>query len=228
MDRPKIYEGDGDTLMQRDSAEAERLILIPDSFPSKVPETAPRIRIMWGQHLLEDLLAGRYATLICAVNAEDNSRGIISQLASLLPTSQWDRATITEHARQFSAVGERVKVLKYDIDMVEVLAVLRPASHKNIKLDDLTKAFKIVAEMVHRKPGRMPSASVSFLEARANALVDREGKEPSFEAVLKAMFEAGYRGDVYPSPSMWHMGSTGVYARYPFTGALDQMRDGGF
>ena len=42
------------------------------------PDTTPRIRIMWGQHLLEDLLAGRYRSLVLAVNAEDNSSGIIA------------------------------------------------------------------------------------------------------------------------------------------------------
>ena len=54
------------------------------------------------------------------------------------------------------------------------------------------------------------------------------GHEPSFETVLRTMHEAGYIGDVYPSPSMWRAGQTGVYARFPFTGALDQMRGGGF
>ena len=227
--RPRIYEGEGDILMRRDAShEFDRLILVPDAFPTKVPDRKPRIRIMWGQHLLEDVVAGRYQSLVCAVNAEDNSHGIISQLASLLPTSQWDRASITEHAKQFSAVGDRAKVIKYDMDMVEVLAILRPAKRPNLTVDDLSKSFKIVAEMVQRKPGRLPTASVSFLDARANALVDKDGKEPSFEAVLSAMHESGYAGDVYPSPSMWRAGETGVYARYPFTGALDQMRGGGF
>jgi len=229
MKRPRIYDGEGDSLMRRDEThDIERLILVPDSLPSKTPERKARIRIMWGQHLLEDVLAGRYASLVCAVNAEDNSHGIISQLASLLPTSQWDRNSITDHARQFSAVGERAKVIKYDMDMVEVLAILRPATKQNLTIEDLSKAFKIVSEMVQRKSSRRPTASVSFLDARANALVDKDGKQPSFETVLRTMYEAGYNGDVYPSPSMWHAGETGVYARYPFTGALDQMRGGGF
>ena len=104
---PKMYEGDGDSLMQCDAdSDFPRIMLVPDSFPSKVPDKTPRLRIMWGQHLLEDLLAGRYGSVVCAVNAEDNSHGIISQLASLLPTSQWDRNSITAHAKQFVAVGE--------------------------------------------------------------------------------------------------------------------------
>src|SRR6478672_7320626 len=104
--RPRIYDGDGDSLMRRDAShDFDRLVLVPDSFPSKTPDRQARIRIMWGQHLLEDVLAGRYQSLVCAVNAEDNSHGIISQLASLLPTSQWDHVSITAHAKQFSAAG---------------------------------------------------------------------------------------------------------------------------
>jgi hypothetical protein len=227
--RPHIYEGDGDHLMQCDAqSEYDRLILVPDAFPSRSPDKTPRIRLMWGQHLLEDLLEGRYRSLVCAVNAEDNSHGIISQLATLLPTSQWDHDSITEHAKQFIAVSDRPKVIKYDMDMVEVLAILRPKSHPNLTIEDLGKAFRMIGEMISRKPSRYPSASVSFLNARANALVDRDGREPSFETVLRTMYDAGYTGDVYPAPTMWHAGQTGVYARYPFTGALDQMRGGGF
>lgn len=229
QEQPRIYEGDGDALMQKERNElADRLILVPDALPSKTPETTPRLRILWGQHLLEDVLAGRYRTLVCAVNPQDNSRGIISQLASLLPTSQWDEASITEHARQFAASGERVKVLKYDMDMVEVLAVLRPNASRPLTLEALGSAFKIVSEMIQHKPGRLPSASVSFLGARANGLVDASGQEPSFEAVLRVMYDGGYRGDVYPSPPMWHLAHIGVFARYPFPPSLDQMREGGF
>jgi hypothetical protein len=226
---PHIYDGDGDSLMHCDASnEYDHLILVPDAFPSKTPDRSARLRIMWGQHLLEDLLAGRYRTLVCAVNAEDNSHGIISQLATLLPTSQWGAPSITEHARQFSIVADRAKVIKYDMDMVEVLAILRPKSHPHLTIEDLSKSFRIVAEMITRKTARLPSASVSFLDARANALVDKDGRQPSFETVLRVMHEAGYTGDVYPSPSMWRAGHTGLYARFPFTGALDQMRGGGF
>jgi hypothetical protein len=228
-DRPRIYDGDGDMLMQQEFADtAERIVLLPDALPSPVPDRTPRIRIMWGQHLLEDLLLGRYHTLVCAVNAHDNRRGIITQLAALLPTSQWDAPAITSYAAHFSAAGERVKVIKYDMDIVEVLAVLRPPTHEHLTIDDLSAAFRIVVEMLRHKPGRMPSASVSFLGAHANRLVDRDGNEPSFETVLRAMHEAGYVGDVYPSPAMWHTATIGLYARYPFAPALEQMRKGGY
>ena len=227
--RPQMYDGQGDALMEMEHEElADRITIMPDALPSKTPDETPRVRIMWGQHLLEDLLAGRYRSLVCAVNADDNSRGIITQLASLLPTSQWDEASITAYARQFAQAGERVKVLKYDMDMVEVLAVLRPARSHHLTVAQLGEAFQIVSEMIQRKSGRMPSASVSFLGARANLLIDEHGREPSFETVLRTMFERGYTGDVYPSPAMWHFGKIGLFPRYPFSGALDRMRDGGF
>ncbi len=231
---PRIYNGDGDVLMQKESHElddVDRLILIPDGLPTRKPESTPRIRIMWGQHLLEDLLAGRYRTLVCAVNSQDNSSGIITQLASLLPTSQWDEQSITAHAREFAGgagSADRVKVLKYDMDMVEVLAILRPASRPNLSVQDLAAAFRIVGEMIEHKPGRVPSASVSFLGARANRLLDHDGREPSFETVLAAMHESGYHGDVYPSPAMWQLKKLAMYPRYPFSAALDDLRRGGF
>ncbi len=222
----RIYRGDGDELMASQSLD-ERLILIPDRMPTSKPDTAPHIRIMWGQHLLDDLLAGRYRSLVCAVNAEDNSHGIVSQLATLLPTSQWEGRSITAHARLFVS-QEKVRVVKFDLDSVEMLALLRPASHEHLTLDDLEHGFRIVAEMIDRKPQRKPVASVSFLGARANRLLGEDGVEPSFETVLETMFNAGFSGDVYPAPWMWQCTSTPVYARYPFSHALEQMREGGF
>ncbi|HEX4124198.1 MAG TPA: hypothetical protein VHY37_05670, partial [Tepidisphaeraceae bacterium] len=209
--------------------EEERILLVPDALPSKVPDTTPRIRIMWGHHLLEDLLLGRYRSVVCAVNGKDNSRGIIAQLVSLVPTSQWTEKLVTAQAAQLAdASSDRVRVMKFDLDLVEVLAVLRPPGHNQLTLNQLASAFGIIAEMVKHRPNRWPSASVSFLGARANRLVDSKGREPSFEAVLKVMYEAGYYGDVYPSPAMWKLSHVGVFARYPFSGALDRMREGGF
>lgn len=225
--RPSIYERDGDLLMQEHTDDPNRLILLPDAPPSRVPDRTPRVRIMWGQHLLDDLVAGRYRTFICAVNEQDNSRGIISQLAAFLPTSQWDEQSITAYAQTFSRSGRKAKVLKYDMDRVEVLAILRPPGQDRLSLPDLSAAFSIAVEMIRGDRSRQPSASVSFLEARANLLVDRDGRAPSFEAVLQAMNQAGYAGDVYPSPSMWRAAPTGVFARYPFSESLDARRNGG-
>jgi hypothetical protein len=222
-----IYDGEGDRLME-DLQQSDRIILLPDARPSKTPDRTPRIRVMWGQHLLEDLLAGRYRTLVCAVNDTDNRRGIITQLATLLPTSQWNEQAVTGYAKTFSQSNATVRVIKYDLDAVEVLGVLRPRGQDHMTLTDLSEAFKIVAEMIESRRDRVPSASVSFLGARSNALRDNGAGEPSFETVLRTMHEAGYHGDVYPSPSMWEAAPTAVFARYPFPPSLEQMRHGGF
>lgn len=226
LTRPAIYTGDGDEFMQEDVPD--RLVLVPDAYPSKTPDRSPRIRIMWGQHLLDDLVEGRYRTLICAVNPHDNSHGIISQLAAFSPTSQWDAQSITTHAQHVSRMGHKALVLKYDMDPIEVLAVLRPATQATLTLTVLSSAMRIIAEMLQRKPDRQPSASVSFLEARANRLVDESGQEPCFETVLAVMHAAGYCGDVYPSPGLWHAAPTAVFARYPFASSLDERRKGGY
>jgi hypothetical protein len=228
METVQIYDRDGDLLMQDAPVEAGRLILVPDSAPAKMPDQTARIRIMWGQHLLDDLVAGRYRTLICAVNATDNSHGIIAQLAAFLPTSQWDEESITAYAKHLASTGGKTRVLKYDMDTVEVFAVLRPSGREQLTLSDLSSAMSIAAEMLRSTPGRLPSASVSFLEARANVLVDQNGQTPTFETVLRTMHEAGYTGDVYPSPSMWRTSPTGLFARYPFPDSLNVRRSGGY
>jgi len=222
---PALYDGEVDRLMT--STQADRIVMLPEAMDMRQADTSPRIRIMWGQYMLQDLLSGRYRSLVCAVNPLDNSRGIITELATMLPTSQWDPGSITNRAKQFST-GDQVKVLKFDMDAVEVLALLRPPSHEHLTMDDLRLGFKIVSEMIHAKPERMPSASVSFLGARSNALRDEHGCEPSFETVLRTMHESGYTGDVYPAPGMWELAPTAVYARYPFPPSVESMREGGF
>lgn len=223
----RIYDGHADDLMI-DHKFDERIVMLPDAKPSYVADTSPRIRIMWGQHLLDDLIAGRYRTLVCSVNGEDNSRGIITHLAQQLPTSQWVEKNITDYAKRF-AMNDKVSVLKYDLDAVEVLALLRPAGTDTLKLSDLSDGFTIVSEMMRRKTERRPVASVSFLGGRANRLIDSDtGEEPSFESVLRVMQEAGFSGDVYPAPWMWACAPTAVYARYPFPGSVQSMREGGY
>ena len=77
LNKSRIYDGEGDRLMEESEQHAiDRIILLPDALPSKAPDPTPRQRIMWGQHLLEDLLTGRYRSLVCAVNAHDNSTGL--------------------------------------------------------------------------------------------------------------------------------------------------------
>lgn len=225
-DTQRIYDGSGDELVV-DHHLQERIVLMPGDRPDRMPDSTPRLRIMWGQHLLSDILGGRYRSLVCAVNAEDNSHGIIGQVANLLPTSQWDAQTITAHARLFAA-RSTVTVVKFDMDMVEVLGLLRPSGHEHLTLDDLAQGFRIASEMIRRRSRRSPAASVSFLGARANKLVGDNGEEPTFETVLRTMHQAGFNGDIYPSPRMWEMGNTAVFARYPFPQSVEQLRQGGY
>ena len=222
----RIYEGEGDQLLD-DSRVAQKIILLPDSTETKLPESQPKLRIMWGQHLLEDILAGRYRSLVCGVNAQDNRRGIIGQVAALLPTSQWDHSGITAHCQRL-VQESHVSVVKFDMDAVEVLGILRPASRAWLTTEDLAVGFKMVAEMIHRRPQRWPTASVSFLGGQVNRLHNSHDLEPSFEAVLRIMYEAGYAGDVYPAPAMWECAPTTMFARFPFPASLEAMRSGGF
>jgi hypothetical protein len=226
-DRPRIYDEEGDLLLQADK-RSDRIIVLPAG-DARTSTDRERIRIEWGQFLLSDLLARRYRALVCGVNPDDNSGGIIAQVAEMLPTSQWNATSITAHARTFTKTvpkGETL-VLKYDMDAVEVLALLRPHGRDCFTLEDLRRGFEKVSEMLHGRLDRTPCASVSFLGAKSNRL-EADGQEPSFESVLRVMFDAGYRGDVYPSLGMWEMAPTGVFARYPFPKSLDVMRSGGF
>ena len=222
-----IYEGPGDDLAEQLDA-GNRIVLLPDApLVQREPDSTERVRIMWGQRLIDDLIAGRYRALVCAVNAKDNSHGIINLLAERLPTSQWREPMITEYARHF-VQPHTATVVKYDMDRVKVLGLLRPAEHENLTPADLSAGFRMISAMLHGRPDRLPVASVCFLGARANQLVDSSGREPSFETVLRIMYDAGYRGDVYPAPWMWESAPKGVFPRYPFPDGFKQMCDGGF
>jgi hypothetical protein len=230
----RLYEDDADALMLSDQFH-ERLTLVPGhAGKSQRPEDAQeRIRIMWGQELLRDLLDGRYRTVVCGVNEQDNTRGIIAQVCDLVSTSQWSASSVTSYARIFqesvgvhSAGDKEPYVLKFDLDSILVLAILRPRGRDHFTLHDLSRGFKTVARMLRDRHDRGPVASVSFLDAKANRLLGPTGKEPSFEAVLQTMFDSGFRGDVYTSPAMWRMGSVGVFPSYPFPDGIDRMRQG--
>lgn len=228
----KLYEGAGDDLMS--SIEGDRVTLLPEGADAATMQE--RIRILWGQPMLGDVLAGRYRTVVCGVNATDNSHGIIAQLAELIPSSQWSAASMTAHAKTFEesvvrhgGEGREPYVVKFDLEALEIFALLRPHSRDHFTLPDLARGFRQVAVMLEGRRARIPVASVSFLGARSNRLIDpKTGEEPSFETVLRTMFEAGYRGDVYPSPVMWAQGHTGVYAGFPFPASIEKMRSGGF
>lgn len=225
-----LYDGEGEKLL-RSEQFPDRVTLLPGEHGSV--RGRERIRILWGQDLLRDLLDGRYRTVICGVNDRDNSHGLIAQLVELVQTSQWSAQTITNYARMFqesvalhSARDREPYVLKFDLDALLILAILRPRGKEHFTLDDLGRGFQTVAKMLHDRRERWPAATVSFLNAKANRLVGADGQEPSFEAVLRTMFNAGYRGDVYTAPAMWRFADVGVFPTYPFPEGLERMRTG--
>ena len=112
-------------------------------------------------------------------------------LADLLPTSQWNSVSITAHAKMFadSTSPDDVLVLKFDMDAVEVLALLRPKDRDHFTLVDLTRGFQKIGSMIETRSDRLPCASVSFLGAASNQLKDDKGEEPTFESVLRTMFD---------------------------------------
>jgi hypothetical protein len=188
---------------------------------------------MWGQDLQRDLLDGRYRTVICGVNDHDNSRGLIAQVVEQVGTSQWSARSVTSYAEMFQksvavhAAGDREPyVLKYDLDSLLVLAILRPKGRDHFTLEDLGRGFSTVTKMLRDRRERGPAATVSFLNARANRLVGPDGREPSFERVLSVMHAAGFRGDVYTSPEMWKFAHVGVFPSYPFPEGVERMRGG--
>ena len=129
------------------------------------------------------------------------------------------------------AQGDREPyILKYDLDNMLVLALLRPKGRDFFTLRDISRGFQTINKMLEGRRERLPVASVSFLGARSNRLVREaaDQTEPSFETVLETMHQAGFRGDVYTAPQMWSMGHIGVFPSYPFPEGLDRMRSGGF
>ena len=228
----QLYEGDAAALLSP-SSYPDRVSLLPAD--STAPTPGNRLRIMWGQDLLSDVLDGRYRTVICGVNDEDNARGVISQLVSLVTASQWSTNSVTSYAKMFHesagvhASNDREPyILKYDLDSVLVLAILRPKGQDYFTLTDLARGFTTANKMLQGRPDRRPVATVSFLGAKSNRLViDNDSQsEPSFESTLKTMYTAGFRGDVYPVPQMWNAAEIAVFPSYPFPAGLDRMRAG--
>ena len=227
-----LYDDEGDALMSSASL-GEHITLLPEA-PTTV-DKAGRIRLLWGQQMLPDLLANRYRAVICGVNAEDNSHGIIAQLVDLTPSTGWTAKGVTSYARMFTdsvgihAASDREPyILKYDLDSLLILAILRPKGQDYFTLADLSRGFETIDKMLRGRRERLPVASVSFLGARSNRLVvsKDDEREPSLESVLSTMHDAGYRGDIYPAPQMWSAGHVGVFPSYPFHEGLDRMRAG--
>jgi len=228
----QLYNDGADDLLNAESFP-DRVSLLPAEHGA--PQSGSRIRVMWGQDLLADVLDGRYRAVICGVNDHDNSRGVIAQICSLLTTSQWSSNSVTSYAKMFQeslqihAANDREPyILKYDLDSVLLLAMLRPRGRDYFTMGDLSRGFRTVSKMLQGRADRRPVCSVSFLGATSNKLVvdDANQNEPSFESVLQAMHDAGYRGDVYPSPQMWNYAHIGVFPSYPYPKGIDRMRAG--
>ncbi|MFA6044933.1 MAG: hypothetical protein WC718_08105 [Phycisphaerales bacterium] len=227
---PRLYDDDADHLLAPEHFP-DRVSLLPGAGGKLV--AGERIRIMWGQDLLRDLLDRRYRVVVCGVNDVDNTRGIISQLVELMFTSQWSAQSVTSYAKMFQeaanvhASGDREPyVLKFDLDNLLILGLLRPRGRDHFTLEDLSRGFRTVAKMLHDRPERLPAAAVSFLNAKANRLQGPEGQEPTFETVLRTMFNSGFRGDVYTAPHMWRASNVGVFPTFPFPEGVERMRHG--
>lgn len=225
-----LYDEGAEDLLSCDQC-ADRVTLLPGEQGRFEP--GRRIRILWGQNMLLDALDGKYRSVVCAVNDHDNTHGIIAQLVNLITTSQWSVPSVTSYARMFhesvavhAAHDKEPYVLKYDLDSVLILALLRPRGRDHFTLDDLSRGFRTIGKMIHGRPERRPVASVSFLGGRSNKLHGPAGTEPSFETVLRTMYESGFRGDVFPTPAMWQFGHVGVFPSYPFPQSLERMRAG--
>src|SRR6185503_7902298 len=85
----RLFDGEADELLSSNSFP-DRVTLLPGATGKVQP--GERLRVMWGQDLLRDLLDGRYRTVVCGVNDSDNSHGIIAHLVELISTSQWSAA----------------------------------------------------------------------------------------------------------------------------------------
>jgi hypothetical protein len=233
----RLYDDDGEALLGVETFP-DRVSLLPaGTIGAGIgPGSVERIRIMWGQDMLRDVLDGRYRAVVCGVNDADNSHGIIAQLVDLVPPSQWTPRGVTSFAKMFqdsvsihAAKDREPYVLKYDLDAVLILALLRPHGRDHFTLEDLSRGFATVVKMLRGRKERLPVASVSFLNARANRLVGPDGeggREPSFETVLRTMYQAGFRGDVFPAPAHWRFGHVGVFPSYPFPEGVERMRHG--
>ena len=227
----KIYKDDGDSLVEA-SRETQRVVLLPTGDPKQVTERR-RIRIQWGQHLLDDMVDDRYRTVICGVNDVDNHAGILGELLQLIPTSQWTLESATSYAKMFrNAVALHSKedhepyVLKFDLDRLLIFALLRPANRNHFNLEDIYRGFRTISKMLEGRRDRRPAATVSFLGAKSNSLCKKGGEEPSLEEVLDAMYQAGFDGDFYPPVQTWDNAPTGVFANFPFPESIDRMRQG--
>ena len=106
---------------------------------------------------------------------------MLGELLKLIPTSQWSLSSATSYARMFrGAVNVHARddrepyVLKFDLDRLLILALLRPADRDHFTLEDLYRGFRTVSKMLEGRADRAPACSVSFLGAKSNRLLDHQ------------------------------------------------------
>src|SRR5436190_1693725 len=97
-----------------------------------------------------------------ACSVEQRFQCDVTTQAEKLPTSQWNEGSITDYAGHF-VQPHHVTVVKYDMDRVKVLSLLRPAQHQHLTPEDLAEGFRRISAMLHARPDRLPVASVCFL-----------------------------------------------------------------
>ena len=157
-----LYDDEGDLLLEADK-RTDRVILLPSGDPRHASKDPDRIRIQWGQHLLADLVAGRYRTAVCAVNDVDNAHGIVGELLELVPTSQWNVRTATAYAKVFhESVADHAPhdsepyVLKYDLDQLLIRVNIAAQMKKESSSDYENRKAKIAARKVHKQVSCKP------------------------------------------------------------------------
>src|SRR5215471_4584197 len=155
----RLYDDEAEGLLSSDQFP-DRVSLLPGPGGKIAP--GQRLRILWGQDLLRDLLDGRYRTVICGVNDSDNSHGIVAQLVELVHTSQWSAKSVTSFAKMFQesvaihAANDREPyVLKIDLDSLLILGLLRPRGRDHFSIEDISRGFKTVAKMLKDRRERL-------------------------------------------------------------------------
>src|ERR1043165_8780568 len=176
----RLYDDEAELLMGVETFP-DRVSLLPaGAIGAGIGPGLERVRILWGQDMLRDMLDERYRAVICGGNDADTSHGIVAQLVDLTPASQWTAKGVTSFAKMFqdsvsihAARDREPYVLKYDLDSLLILALLRPHGRDHFTPEDLSRGFRTVVKMLKERRERLPVASVSFLNARANKLVEK-------------------------------------------------------
>ena len=117
----------------------------------------------------------------------------MGELLELVPTSQWNVQTATAYAKMFhesvavhAPHDKEPYILKFDLDQLLIMAILRPRDKEHFTLEDLSRGFGTVAKMLAGRRERLPVASVSFLGAKSNAIMGPNGSGKSTLALVLA------------------------------------------